>query len=86
MKCLLKAGALLKPGDRFCSFLKAEKKTHQEVLVRLAILQDSLFPKGSLQERNLNFSEFYKEYGEELIQKLLGELQPLDHSFDVLVL
>lgn len=66
--------------------LKAEKKTHQEVLVRLAILQDSLFPKGSLQERNLNFSEFYKEYGEELIQKLLGELQPLDHSFDVLVL
>lgn len=66
--------------------LKAEKRTHQEVLSRLVILQDSLFPKGSLQERNLNFSEFYKEYGEELIQRLLEELQPLDHRFDILVL
>lgn len=66
--------------------LKAEKRTHQEVLSRLVILQDSLFPKGSLQERNLNFSEFYKEYGEELVQRLLEELQPLDHRFDILVL
>lgn len=66
--------------------LKAEKKSHQDTLMRLAFLQSELFPNGSLQERTLNFSEFYKEYGSDMIEKLLLKLEPLDHKFDILVL
>lgn len=66
--------------------LKAEKKSHQDTLMRLELLQNELFPYGSLQERTLNFSEFYKEYGSDMIEKLLLNLEPLDHKFDILVL
>jgi hypothetical protein len=34
----------------------------------------------------LNFSEFYVEFGEELIEKLLTELKPLEQEFKVVVL
>ena len=42
-------------------------------------LQNELFPKQSLQERNTNFSELYLEFGKELIpvlNKALVELKP----------
>lgn len=64
--------------------LKAEKRTHAEYLNRIIDLQNELFPNQSLQERQLNFSEFYLEYGANLIQKLLTELEPLKQEFKVI--
>ena len=66
--------------------LKAEKRVHQEQLNRIMALQNELFPNQSLQERKVNFAEFYEEYGEELIEKLLKELKPLEQEFKVVVL
>ena len=64
--------------------LKAEKRIHTEYLNRIMDLQNELFPNQSLQERKLNFSEFYLEYGVDLIQKLLAELEPLKQEFKVI--
>jgi bacillithiol biosynthesis cysteine-adding enzyme BshC len=66
--------------------LKAEKRVHQELLNRISTLQNELFPNQSLQERKANFSEFYVEFGQELIEKLLNELKPLEQEFKVIVL
>ncbi|GGD25341.1 bacillithiol biosynthesis cysteine-adding enzyme BshC [Flavobacterium orientale] len=66
--------------------LKAEKRVHQEQLNRIISLQNELFPNQSLQERKVNFSEFYVEFGVELIEKLLNELKPLEKEFKVVVL
>ena len=49
-------------------------------------IQKELFPNGSLQERNTNFSEFYLEYGESLIPKLIENLKPLKSEFTILTL
>jgi len=66
--------------------LKAEKRMHADVLERMSDLQNDLFPHGSLQERFSNFSEFWLENGNGLIDKLLSELKPLDNRFNVIVL
>lgn len=65
--------------------LKAEKRVLAEKLERITSLQDELFPKQSLQERKANFSEYYLEFGQELIDKLFKELKPLENEFNVLV-
>ena len=66
--------------------LKAEKKNLSDKLLRVKTIQDELFPRGGLQERNLNFSEFYVSHGEELISKLFKELDPLSLKFSILTL
>lgn len=65
---------------------KANKKYFAERLDQIIALQDQLFPNQSLQERQGNFSEFYAQYGKELIDKLFEQLKPLDHNFDIIVL
>ncbi len=66
--------------------LKAQKRKLKDYTQRITELQDQLFPGHSLQERNLNFSEVYLEYGEDLIPKLIKELKPLLHKFLILEL
>ena len=66
--------------------LKAEKKNHEDILKRIIELQNMLFPNKSLQERNKNFSEFYLEFGEKLIEKLQQNLEPLKNEFAIIVL
>ncbi|TDD97419.1 bacillithiol biosynthesis cysteine-adding enzyme BshC [Flavobacterium cellulosilyticum] len=66
--------------------LKAQKRKHSEELERLTILQNELFPNKSLQERQANFSEFYLEYGEQLIPNLINKLHPLEVNFDIITL
>lgn len=66
--------------------LKAQKRKLEDVLERVRLLQDELFPRQSLQERNMNFSEFYLEYGDEFISKLAHNLKPLKGEFLVLEL
>lgn len=64
--------------------LKAQKRKLSDHVLRVSAIQNELFPGGSLQERNTNFSEFYLEYGAKLIPALLDNLKPLDGRFLIL--
>ena len=64
--------------------LKAQKRKLEDQVSRITTLQNELFPGQSLQERNTNFSEFYLEYGEELIPNLIKNLEPLTGKFTIL--
>ncbi|QQX75645.1 MULTISPECIES: bacillithiol biosynthesis cysteine-adding enzyme BshC [Aequorivita] len=66
--------------------LKAQKRKLSDELDRLKNIQNQLFPNQSLQERQLNFSEFYLEYGESLLDLLKENLEPLDANFTILEL
>ncbi len=66
--------------------LKAQKRKLSDQLERLIKIQDELFPKQSLQERNTNFSEYYLPYGDSLFKTLKNNLNPLDLQFTVLEL
>lgn len=66
--------------------LKAEKRNHQEQLLRIAELQNELFPNQSLQERKANFSEFYLAHGTTLLETLLEKLNPLSEEFTIIPL
>jgi len=66
--------------------LKAQKRKLNEQITRIINLQNEMFPGQGLQERNLNFSELYLEFGEQLIQQLVLNLQPLRGEFLILEL
>ena len=66
--------------------LKAQKRKFSDELSRITELQNQLFPNGSLQERKYNFSSFYEEFGEDLIDNLMQELNPLTDEFDIVIL
>lgn len=66
--------------------LKAQKRKLNDQISRITDIQDQLFPGQSLQERNLNFSELYLEFGDQLIQQLMLNLQPLKGDFLILEL
>lgn len=66
--------------------LKAQKLKLADQISRSTDLQEQLFPGQSLQERNLNFSELYLEFGDDLISILLQELNPLELKFLLLTI
>jgi bacillithiol biosynthesis cysteine-adding enzyme BshC len=66
--------------------LKAEKKIHADKLERIVLLQNELFPNQSLQERKMNFSELYLEFGNDFISQLIRELKPLENEFNCITL
>jgi uncharacterized protein YllA (UPF0747 family) len=66
--------------------LKAEKKRQKDLVDRIIILQNELLPNQSLEERQLNFSEYYVAYGPLFIQSLKEALKPLDLTFTMLEL
>ncbi len=66
--------------------LKAQKRKLKDQITRCTELQEQLFPNQSLQERNLNFSELYLEFGENLIPQLIHTLAPLKAHFTVVTL
>lgn len=66
--------------------LKAEKRVHAEKLEQIILLQNELFPNQGLQERKANFSEFYLEAGDGLIEKLFAQLKPLEPNFTIITL
>ena len=66
--------------------LKAQKRKLKDHVMRMTQIQNELFPGQSLQERNLNFSELYLEYGENLIPLLLQKLKPLSGEFAVITM
>ncbi|GAB1856346.1 bacillithiol biosynthesis cysteine-adding enzyme BshC [Flavobacteriaceae bacterium MHTCC 0001] len=66
--------------------LQAQKRKLSDEVSRMVEIQNQLFPNGSLQERNANFSEFYLEYGERLIPLLVSALDPLHQQFSILTI
>lgn len=66
--------------------LKAEKRKYYNKLSQVIKIQNELFPNQMLQERQLNFNEFYLEFGHQIIEKLLIELYPLSQNFKILIL
>ncbi|MGI9545890.1 MAG: bacillithiol biosynthesis cysteine-adding enzyme BshC [Flavobacteriaceae bacterium] len=66
--------------------LKAQKRKLKDQVIRMTELQNQLFPNESLQERILNFSELYLEFGPELIPRLMDALKPLKLEFTVIKL
>jgi uncharacterized protein YllA (UPF0747 family) len=66
--------------------LLAQKRKLKDQVVRLSQLHESLFPGQSLQERSTNFSEFYAQYGSQLLHTLQKELDPLKNGFSVISL
>ena len=66
--------------------LQAQKRKYKEIVSRITSLQEQLFPKQSLQERQANFAEFYENYGDELIPALVEVLKPLQLEFDIITM
>ena len=66
--------------------LKAEKRVYTEKLERIIVLQNELFPNHGLQERKLNFSEFYVDVNQKFIEKLFHQLNPLESNFSIITL
>lgn len=66
--------------------LRAEKRKHAEELERITELQNELFPAQGLQERKVNFAEFYLEHDGKLLDALFESLKPLEHEFNVVIL
>jgi len=64
--------------------LKAQKRKLVHQLERVTEIQNELFPNQSLQERQTNFSEFYLDFGDQLIEQLALNLQPLKSEFVIL--
>jgi bacillithiol biosynthesis cysteine-adding enzyme BshC len=64
--------------------LRAEKRSHADLVNRITELQNELLPNQSLEERQRNFSEYYLEYGETFISALRDSLKPLQLEFTIL--
>ncbi|MBS9463763.1 bacillithiol biosynthesis cysteine-adding enzyme BshC [Flagellimonas sp. 389] len=61
--------------------LKAQKRKLKDHVIRMTDIQNELFPNASLQERQLNFSTLYLEFGEQLIPELMDSLNPFLNEF-----
>ncbi|PCH49286.1 MAG: bacillithiol biosynthesis cysteine-adding enzyme BshC [Flavobacteriaceae bacterium] len=64
--------------------LKAQKRKLSDVVERIIILQNELFPNQSLEERTRNFSEIYLKLGNDLIPILMETIKPLQLEFTII--
>ena len=64
--------------------IKAEKANYHTRLDQVETIKADLFPKGGLQERTENFGLFYVKWGQDFIDELIRNFQPLDFTFTVL--
>ena len=66
--------------------LHSEKKKHENALNQISKIKKQLFPNNGLQERFDNFTSFYLNHGENFIEILQAELNPLVPNFVILPL
>jgi len=64
--------------------IRAEKKNYNTRLEQIDHIKAELFPKDSLQERTENFGLFYVKWGQQFIDELIRNFEPLDFKFTVL--
>ena len=66
--------------------IRNEKKKHKTALQRISKIKGQLFPNNTLQERNTNFIPFYLKHGDNFIEILKKNLDPLNPNFVVLII
>ena len=64
--------------------LNAQKKNFSDQISRITELRNELFPNNTLQERTVNFSKFYCEYGYNIMDILKKNIRPLNRRFSVI--
>jgi bacillithiol synthase len=64
--------------------IKAEKQKEEVAVNQIKNLKEKLFPNNSLQERHDNLISLLLFYGEDVIEELVENLQPLDKQFAIL--
>ena len=64
--------------------VRLEKRRNEDVVRQISKIKKQLFPNNTLQERHSNFSEFYLDFGDNFIEILKNNLNPLDSNFVVL--
>ncbi len=58
--------------------IRSFKRKNEELIKQLEAIKEKLFPNGGLQERQVNYIQFYLEFGEELIPTLIQQLNPIN--------
>ena len=66
--------------------IRNEKKRHEIALEKITNIKHQLFPNNTLQERYTNFIPFYLKHGDNFIEILKENLNPLNPNFVVLTL
>ena len=56
----------------------------KKVVIKRIEIRKKLFPKEKLQERSVNFSEFYVNEGANLIDTVKNNLDPLNQKFSII--
>lgn len=75
----------LKSFEKFeQKLIRLEKKKNENALNTISKIKQQLFPENCLQERFDNFIPFYLKEGENFIEMLKDNLDPLDTNFVVL--
>ena len=64
--------------------LKAQKRKLKDEVSQIEKIQKELFPDGFLQERVVNFTNYYDKMGQEWIHYLVKNLHPLSSEFSIL--
>lgn len=65
--------------------LNAQKRKNADEIARALELRKLFFPFQTFQERVLNFSVFYKDFGNSFTESLIDELDPFDISLTILI-
>ena len=58
----------------------------EKIAEALQIEPDDLFPNYSIQERSVNFTEFYCQFGDDFIKILKENIDPLKNKFTIIEL
>ena len=66
--------------------IRNEKKKYETALQQISKIRNQLFPNNILQERYTNFIPFYLKHGDNFIEILKENLNPLNPNFVVLTL
>tara|TARA_B110000014_G_C19966661_1_gene500353 strand:+ start:43 stop:855 length:813 start_codon:yes stop_codon:yes gene_type:complete len=64
--------------------LKSQKRKMNDLVERINIIYESIFPNNDLQERQVNFFELYEEHGIDILSFLKKNIDPFDNNFIVL--
>jgi bacillithiol biosynthesis cysteine-adding enzyme BshC len=64
--------------------LKAQKRKLHDIVQRITLIQNELFPNHSLEERTRNMSEIYMELGNDFIPMLKDAIDPLILKFSII--
>ena len=87
MEILKQIKKSLKTSINFpCSYIEgnSEKRIYSEKISKVMNLLSEVFPDGKFQERHLNFSDFYKDLGQDFIINIKDNLDPLNQKFTII--